>query len=141
MLGLRRKRRLELIERQYRELFEIAHSRGNSCVASFYEGIRDAAIGAKADHPIVAPSLPTRAGEGIWGTNSAKRAAKWGGARELSYGGHDRNRTGVYGFAVRCVTTPPRGQPGSFLVCITSECPPRHVNTRRYAVLPTMIVT
>lgn len=26
-------------------------------------------------------------------------------------GGHARNRTGVYGFAVRCVTTPPRGQP------------------------------
>src|SRR5690606_33519673 len=25
-------------------------------------------------------------------------------------GGHGRNRTGVYGFAVRCVTTPPRGQ-------------------------------
>ena len=24
-------------------------------------------------------------------------------------GGHARNRTGVYGFAVRCVTTPPRG--------------------------------
>ena len=26
-------------------------------------------------------------------------------------GGHARNRTGVYGFAVRCVTTPPRGLP------------------------------
>ena len=25
-------------------------------------------------------------------------------------GGHDRNRTGVHGFAVRCVTTPPRGR-------------------------------
>ena len=25
------------------------------------------------------------------------------------HGGHGRNRTGVYGFAVRCVTTPPRG--------------------------------
>src|SRR5262245_41905765 len=25
-------------------------------------------------------------------------------------GGHGRNRTGVHGFAVRCVTTPPRGQ-------------------------------
>jgi hypothetical protein len=24
-------------------------------------------------------------------------------------GGHGRNRTGVHGFAVRCVTTPPRG--------------------------------
>ena len=24
-------------------------------------------------------------------------------------GGHARNRTGVYGFAIRCVTTPPRG--------------------------------
>ena len=27
----------------------------------------------------------------------------------LSIGGHARNRTGVHGFAVRCVTTPPRG--------------------------------
>ena len=27
-------------------------------------------------------------------------------------GGHGRNRTGVHGFAVRCVTTPPRGQSG-----------------------------
>ena len=27
-------------------------------------------------------------------------------------GGHGRNRTGVHGFAVRCVTTPPRGQYG-----------------------------
>ena len=27
-------------------------------------------------------------------------------------GGHGRNRTGVHGFAVRCVTTPPRG-PGT----------------------------
>src|SRR5262249_24856222 len=25
------------------------------------------------------------------------------------FGGHARNRTGVRGFAVRCVTTPPRG--------------------------------
>ena len=28
------------------------------------------------------------------------------------FGGHARNRTGVRGFAVRCVTTPPRGQSG-----------------------------
>ncbi len=27
-------------------------------------------------------------------------------------GGLARNRTGVHGFAIRCVTTPPRGQPG-----------------------------
>ena len=29
--------------------------------------------------------------------------------RQREIGGHARNRTGVYGFAVRCVTTPPRG--------------------------------
>ena len=33
-----------------------------------------------------------------------------GAVREI--GGHDRNRTGVHGFAVRCVTTPPRGLVG-----------------------------
>ena len=27
-------------------------------------------------------------------------------------GGHDRNRTGIQGFAVLCVTIPPRGQLG-----------------------------
>ncbi len=37
-----------------------------------------------------------------------------GGGAPMSFtecvvGGHARNRTGVYGFAVRCVTTPPRG--------------------------------
>ena len=30
--------------------------------------------------------------------------------RKKEGGGHARNRTGVHGFAVRCVTTPPRGQ-------------------------------
>src|SRR5882757_5442715 len=30
--------------------------------------------------------------------------------REYSIGGHARNRTGVQGFAVLCVTTPPRGR-------------------------------
>ncbi len=30
-------------------------------------------------------------------------------AAEGVTGGHARNRTGVRGFAVRCVTTPPRG--------------------------------
>ena len=29
-------------------------------------------------------------------------------------GGPSRNRTGVYGFAVRCVTTPPSGHTGHF---------------------------
>ena len=27
----------------------------------------------------------------------------------MIYGGHDRNRTGIQGFAVLCVTIPPRG--------------------------------
>ena len=31
------------------------------------------------------------------------------------FGGPSRNRTGVYGFAVRCVTTPPSGHPGQSL--------------------------
>src|ERR1019366_9248969 len=32
-------------------------------------------------------------------------------------GGHGRNRTGVHGFAVRCVTTPPRGRPKARPAC------------------------
>ena len=31
----------------------------------------------------------------------------------ILFGGHGRNRTGVRGFAVRCVTTPPRGRSNS----------------------------
>ena len=37
-------------------------------------------------------------------------------------GGPSRNRTGVYGFAVRCVTTPPRGQPKAPLVVFGGRC-------------------
>ena len=33
-------------------------------------------------------------------------------------GGHDRNRTGIQGFAVLCVTIPPRGQIMSFITSI-----------------------
>src|SRR3546814_7715948 len=32
-----------------------------------------------------------------------------GRSAQVGYGGPSRNRTGVYGFAVRCVTTPPSG--------------------------------
>ncbi len=37
------------------------------------------------------------------------------GSRAQPSGGHARNRTGVQGFAVLCVTTPPRGHPGAAL--------------------------
>ena len=38
----------------------------------------------------------------------AGRRSVIGRSRE-SVGGHVRNRTGIHGFAIRCVTTPPRG--------------------------------
>ena len=37
-------------------------------------------------------------------------------------GGHDRNRTGIQGFAVLCVTIPPRGQTVSFISLIIKNC-------------------
>ncbi len=37
-------------------------------------------------------------------------------------GGHDRNRTGIQGFAVLCVTIPPRGQNLSFISLIIKNC-------------------
>ena len=43
------------------------------------------------------------------------------------YGGHARNRTGVHGFAIRCVTTPPRGllvKDGVFVERIITEPTP-----------------
>ena len=39
-----------------------------------------------------------------------RKSAPSGKARRQEIGGHGRNRTGVHGFAGRCVTTPPRGQ-------------------------------
>ena len=36
--------------------------------------------------------------------------AKMKNRQPTESGGHARNRTGVHGFAGRCVTTPPRGQ-------------------------------
>ena len=33
-------------------------------------------------------------------------------------GGHDRNRTGIQGFAVLCVTIPPRGHNISFYISL-----------------------
>ncbi len=39
-----------------------------------------------------------------------RKAVSEPGAKQPHFnGGHARNRTGVRGFAVRCVTTPPRG--------------------------------
>ena len=32
-------------------------------------------------------------------------------------GGHARNRTGMHGFAIRCVTTPPRGLTNGAIYC------------------------
>ena len=59
-----------------------------------------------------------RHGYGALSTISAQRSAATRKRRRRDHkgsedirenGGHARNRTGVYGFAVRCVTTPPRG--------------------------------
>ena len=36
-------------------------------------------------------------------------------------GGHDRNRTGIQGFAVLCVTIPPRGQTDNFYIIIIQK--------------------
>ena len=44
----------------------------------------------------------------IWTTVSGFGQVREECGRE--FGGPSRNRTGVHGFAVRCVTTPPRGQ-------------------------------
>ena len=35
-------------------------------------------------------------------------------------GGHDRNRTGIQGFAVLCVTIPPRGHTFSKVISLIS---------------------
>jgi hypothetical protein len=37
-------------------------------------------------------------------------------------GGHDRNRTGIQGFAVLCVTIPPRGQIMKLISSIIKNC-------------------
>ncbi len=46
-----------------------------------------------------------------------------------SAGGHARNRTGVHGFAVRCVTTPPRGQPNGIHIGVQSLAQGRNVDS------------
>src|SRR3974390_2975909 len=87
--------------------------------------------GAKATGPITKPKCfakresPTRLVEGLAApklrVKSARLRQGFGGqpscgwlasrsAEGAKVGGHGRNRTGVHGFAVRCVTTPPRGQ-------------------------------
>src|SRR5262249_4334032 len=43
-------------------------------------------------------------------TEAYNKASSLCKATAKAAGGHGRNRTGVHGFAVRCVTTPPRGQ-------------------------------
>ena len=51
-----------------------------------------------------------RGGRGQRNGAPAKDPAGRRSSDVLRGGGHARNRTGVRGFAVRCVTTPPRGQ-------------------------------
>ena len=57
------------------------------------------------------------------GSSNVRRIPTLGGHRALAkherYGGPSRNRTGVQGFAVLCVTTPPSGQRA-----IRGLCPP-----------------
>ena len=59
-------------------------------------------------------SPPSPSWKGAESELNCKTACKMVGPLLLSYGGHARNRTGVYGFAVRCVTTPPRGHHCAF---------------------------
>ena len=58
-------------------------------------------------------SVPERRQQGHLGTAAAiagKRRVLWEASNwRMESGGLARNRTGVRGFAVRCVTTPPRG--------------------------------
>ena len=52
----------------------------------------------------------TRLRQGFGGQPSLSGRLASRSAEGAKVGGHGRNRTGVHGFAVRCVTTPPRGQ-------------------------------
>ena len=81
--------------------------------------------GARAGDP-APPSRPTV----IPGASDFEGRGK---RRDLGSGGHARNRTGVNGFAVRCVTTPPRGH--------SSRIPPSGRGRRRLRRCPVQIAT
>jgi hypothetical protein len=59
---------------------------------------------AEAEIPLFHPSSPRG-----FGGQPSRTQAGLPTAAPRARGGHGRNRTGVHGFAVRCVTTPPRG--------------------------------
>lgn len=75
--GLRRRRRMGEIEGQWEDVFEIAHSRGEGSVESFFQGIRFGFVLARSKS--VPPALTPRPSELQLAYALADRAAVCGG--------------------------------------------------------------
>ena len=83
-----------------------------------FEGYRTAAHWRRNATVGASPGAEDRNGQGVFvgiacrngfAVERTRTRARFLYSQEKLAGGHARNRTGVRGFAIRCVTTPPRG--------------------------------